>query len=397
MNVIYYIETNLTCIVLILMLRQQMRRNGDGSSTERLIFRQVLWATVALCISDMAAGILRGMTFSGARALIEASNIIFFVMMTAIGYLWTLYVELHISKSDAKAQRRKQFILSLPLIAFIILAATNPFTHILFTVDESNQYARNYGVYIHWAISWSYLIYPTVRTAVAMSREKSRARRKELSPLLYFIIAPIISSVVQMLFYGVSSTQVGMTVSIVAIFLMEQSGQIGTDTLTGLNNRRGLDRYLADCIQSRDGEAVCVIMVDLNNFKQVNDRFGHLSGDHALADTAGVLKRACEAVTKRVFLCRFGGDEFLIVGKRLEPADIDALRSSIAAGLHGLNEKSGHGFALSVGIGAASGVCATMEDAERLIHEADEAMYEDKARLKAADKVKQPPFPGIKI
>lgn len=61
---------------------------------------------------------------------------------------------------------------------------------------------------------------------------------------MYFIIAPSIAPVIQMLFYGVTSTQVGITLSIVILCITNQNAQILTDPLTKLNNRRGLDGYL---------------------------------------------------------------------------------------------------------------------------------------------------------
>jgi len=85
-----------------------------------------------------------------------------------------------------------------------------------------------------------------------------------------------------------------------------------TDPLTEIYNRRSLDRLAGQFISQarRRGSALCLLMIDADNFKKINTRFGHLTGDFVLAEIAGILKtmiRGSDAVV------RYGGDEFLIL------------------------------------------------------------------------------------
>ncbi len=383
MSAIYYVETNLICIVLLLLLRWQMHRQRENYPTKKIIFDRILWSTITLCAADAIAGICRGRIFYGARIFIEASNLIYFEMLVVIGFLWTLYVGLSLGRVTRLGQK-KIWLLAIPLILFTVLALTNPFTHLLFVVDGNNLYARNSGVYFHWAVNWLYMLLPTVQTAIAIAREKSKSRRKALLPLLTFIIAPAIAGLPQMFFYGITSSQVGITISITAIFLIEQNDQIATDALTNLNNRRGLDKYLNDSVQSRSGVRISAIMIDINNFKQINDKFGHLIGDRALLSMACALKRVCNRMVTNTFLCRFGGDEFLIVGRELSDADVARIKALIVEELDRMNAEAKDPYTLTVGMGAASKDCVDMEDAEQLVRLADEAMYEDKKNSRRA-------------
>ena len=70
-------------------------------------------------------------------------------------------------------------------------------------------------------------------------------------------------------------------------------------------------------------EKLFLFMIDVDNFKSINDCYGHLEGDNALIYTANVLKRACAPFRKRPYIARFGGDEFIVV---LEGEDQDAQR-----------------------------------------------------------------------
>ncbi len=85
------------------------------------------------------------------------------------------------------------------------------------------------------------------------------------------------------------------------------------DDLTGLANRRRLDYLLAQECQraNRSGQPLSLIMVDVDHFKEFNDRYGHLAGDDCLKAVAGLLNGICQRPAD--LACRFGGEEFLVI------------------------------------------------------------------------------------
>ncbi|MFZ0160153.1 MAG: GGDEF domain-containing protein, partial [Kineosporiaceae bacterium] len=78
------------------------------------------------------------------------------------------------------------------------------------------------------------------------------------------------------------------------------------DPLTGLENRRGVERF---CAAMAPSDPVCLVMIDIDHFKDVNDRFGHAVGDAALREVAAVLSASVRSVDR---VARWGGEEFLI-------------------------------------------------------------------------------------
>ncbi len=146
-----------------------------------------------------------------------------------------------------------------------------------------------------------------------------------------------------------------------------------TDYLTGLPNARSLflhlDREIARC--RRTQSALAVMVCDLNGFKQVNDRFGHLEGNKILKRFAASLREACREYD---YVARMGGDEFVIVapGMKREAAHDRALllnRFAIEAGEEVCGERL-----LSLSVGTAFYMDDGM-DAEQLLREADRRMY----------------------
>lgn len=379
MTIIYYSEINLICIIILILFMSQMRYKGGQLSTDSRIFNLILWTTVVMCISDMVAGICRGQFFTGARVLIEGSNMVFYETISVVSYLWLVYVCIKLKLVENK---KELFPAAIPFFVISIVTIVNPFAHWLFTIDENNLYTRGVGVSFHWIVSWGYLIIATIIIFYKFTREKDRRKRKEIVPLMFFIVAPVIASVIQMLFYGVTCSQVGITISIVAISLMEQNNQILTDALTGLRNRYGFNKYWENYIHNHSETKLFTIMIDINCFKQVNDRYGHLEGDRALTDVADAVRQSCEDMATQLFSCRYGGDEFLIAGCDLSNDEVMDLKTRIYRKIEEKNILKKYPYALSVSIGTASGICMNSDDIDNLLRLADEAMYAEKKQLK---------------
>jgi diguanylate cyclase (GGDEF)-like protein len=156
------------------------------------------------------------------------------------------------------------------------------------------------------------------------------------------------------------------------------------DTLTGLPNRQRCietaDRFFADAATAR--EQVAVIYMDLNNFKRVNDTFGHSVGDAVLQNVAGKLTRLVsrfQAEYADVSVARFGGDEFVVLVRH---AAARRLASEIAGACHEtLKDPIAHAgleFYSAPSIGVAVYPDDGLDVATVLKH-ADTAMYQSKA------------------
>ena len=162
--------------------------------------------------------------------------------------------------------------------------------------------------------------------------------------------------------------------------LAEAEAAAATDALTGLANRRELERQMEMRIQRMT--PFCALLVDLDDFKSINDRFGHECGDQALRMFASVLN---EQVRPGDVVARWGGDEFFVI---FDCAMKDALRRSQQISLqlsrrYSLNWK---GKSISISLQASSGVVEYCygETASALFRRADEAMYAVKGKRSAA-------------
>jgi diguanylate cyclase (GGDEF)-like protein len=156
-----------------------------------------------------------------------------------------------------------------------------------------------------------------------------------------------------------------------------------TDELTGLANRRGFFAFTQQQIKQarRNNERMALFFADVDDLKSINDTFGHVSGDRALADTAQILR---ETFRDSDIIARMGGDEFAVVLGNLQDAGVDPVRERLAKRLEEYNARREGTFRLSLSEGLAVFDPAKPVTLDELIREADARMYEQKQAKKAA-------------
>ena len=149
-----------------------------------------------------------------------------------------------------------------------------------------------------------------------------------------------------------------------------------TDPLTGLYNQRYLRRHLGGLMDNGQGRPLAVLMLDVDHFKLVNDRFGHASGDRALRLIADCLR-----INTRVFdsVARYGGEEFVVVmpGTAMEEATAAAERLRSAIEVIEFVALDGTSVPLTASIGVACTPTASGSP-EMLLQAADAALYDAK-------------------
>jgi len=152
------------------------------------------------------------------------------------------------------------------------------------------------------------------------------------------------------------------------------------DPLTGLYNRQYLEDYVSKAIQrvQRHGDVLILVFIDIDNFKYVNDTFGHDEGDNVLKKVSTIFK---ESFRKYDVVVRYGGDEFIIFleeknyNKALIKTILDKVVQRIEEGLLKFKISASYGYSLAP---------KEADKIEELIAIADERMYMHKKKKKAA-------------
>jgi len=216
--------------------------------------------------------------------------------------------------------------------------------------------------------------FSTMRSAVAVPLEGGRGVLGVLA--LYHMEKDAFTKDHLRVLLGISP-KIGMSIENALRFRQVESSAT-TDFLTTLPNARSLFLQLdAELARGhREKHPLAVLVMDLDGFKQVNDRFGHLEGNKMLRDVATALKTACREYD---YVARMGGDEFVVLLPGAKPSDADAraahFRELVAQTCHtGLST-----IGVSVGTAHFPGDGSS---AEELLALADRRMYQEKCQHK---------------
>jgi diguanylate cyclase (GGDEF)-like protein len=141
-----------------------------------------------------------------------------------------------------------------------------------------------------------------------------------------------------------------------------------TDPLTGLGNRRHFDERLARELDraDREGTPLSLCLVDLDDFKTINDTYGHAAGDSVLTAAASCLRRGGEAF-------RYGGDEFALLLPRCSETTAAEVAAAVCARIAELADPAGHALAASAG--TATFAPSAWSEPGHLLRAADAALY----------------------
>lgn len=152
-----------------------------------------------------------------------------------------------------------------------------------------------------------------------------------------------------------------------------------TDALTGLSNRHAMEemfpREVLRCVS--DNVPVSLIMIDVDNFKSFNDKFGHVAGDRALSAVGNVLRKQFRP---RDLLVRYGGDEFAVLLPGVSEGEAVTIADRVRTAVSGSTESSSDSL-IRIPVNISMGVAQLEKRGsfESLLRKADEALYRAKA------------------
>ena len=153
--------------------------------------------------------------------------------------------------------------------------------------------------------------------------------------------------------------------------------QVRSDDLTGLCNRRGLYKYLENlCHNIPPDSQLALLLIDVDDFKRVNDLHGHLTGDRVLRAVAQALESAAGA---RDLPIRLGGDEFALLAEVHDRSDLLSLAERVQ---HTLRQYaiSHQGQSISCSVSMGGVLCVAQSDWPQWYSDADAALYRAKAQ-----------------
>ena len=294
------------------------------------------------------------------------SNTISSASSGIIGYCWCLFVEYHIHR-NFKRIKKKSRILAVPLIIATILIIFNLLgTDIIFDIPKENVYTRGPMNFILYIFVFVYYI----ESIYTVQKAKNDSILVEFFPIYFFIIPCMIGTMIQGFFFGISTIWLCVAIAFIIVYIEIQISISFIDDLSGLYNRKYMNHYL-DKLQNDKPKRVYGFLMDINDFKTINDIYGHLKGDQAIIQFGKILQHS---IDKDSVAIRMGGDEFVIFAILKSNEEALALKKHIEQNVRQFNTNSTEPFHLSFSIGIAK----YSGNIETFLSSMDDSMYEAK-------------------
>lgn len=353
-------------LMIVLMLSKHHR--GKVVSLDGRLFDGMCRMCLALCVLETLSFWVDGSDFPGARMIILGTNASLFILNAIFSYVWSVYVDYKFY-GDFQRLRRIYRYVAIPAVVVCLMCLLNLFVPVFFWVGEGNLYYRTPLVVITYVVTYCYLTYG----AVLVFRNRHKTNRYLFMPVMTFLVPIYLGSLVQLCCYGVAMIWVSVAFGLTSLYINLQNEKVFLDTLTDLYNRSYLMHYMEYLSrQNKKSTAVMGMMLDVNNFKHINDTYGHLAGDAVLREVGKILQSATDG---RGAVVRYGGDEFVILLEGDTQKMGQHVREEIEKGLARYNASGNAPCPISLSLGVSE---FDRLDVDKFFRDMDEKMYDDK-------------------
>lgn len=371
-----YVVIDAFCFVYALTALVRMS-DSLGSEHEMLQLRNMIYAYLVMILADIPTALAEGGFVTLDTSGFAMACAIDLIAVALGCYYWFQYV-LDRLGSKLPDTRRFRVLATLPVVIVCVLDVLSVFTGWVFDIGPDYAFADGPLYLPHAIVDYTYLLVPAVMAVVRMMGEHSRQRRREYLLYTAYMVVPLLSGLFEDSLPTVPIVSMS-TFMVINLFLLSvQDQQIFSDALTGLNNRRRLNRYLEERLQAASPEhPVAVFMMDVNDFKAINDGYGHVAGDNALREFAFALQSISGAYD--AFIARYGGDEFCLVADVSEhaPEKIVAGITRSVEEAHSRKSPDASPCPISASIGYAT--CSEpTTNPEDVLRQADAMLYAEK-------------------
>ena len=369
----FYVEVNLGCVCILMLLLYSIKRLPTPQLKYTLFQNLILWHIIYF-ISDSAWALVNDNVLPKNVITVLVVNYLNVVIMPVVAYSCFIFAEIGTRTDMTRKQiERFRFKLIIPIVlqALALFVTFCKFPD--FWLDDQLE-PIDFYYFLLSLLPMCYWIAATIRGLLRARNVQNRPNLRTYLVVASYTPGVLIAGGAQVIFSLTTPLFCfWCTFIILFVYLHLQNHLISTDSLTMLNNRNRLHHYLH---QQRDEKDSFVIMVDVDHFKQINDTYGHAEGDKALVLVSQALKKACERLSYSMFLCRYGGDEFLLIAQTDVPNKVvnqirECLQEEIA------NQKRSLSYTIEASVGFARWDGHPESFKESMIN-ADKKMYEDK-------------------
>lgn len=374
MVILAQVQINIVLFILLLILLGHMYFNMNRKNITNRLFMWVMGLTAVTLMLEIFSVILNNENLKQFIVLHNMINVIGFTVSPIIPFLGYVFSKEWVNRYQKEKIKFKKILL-LPLFINAIMALISYRGNVLFHVTNENIYERGPLFFILPCISYMYFGY----NLYFIYKERKKFTWYEFRIFNLFYIAAAIFTGIQLIYSGYLTTWNGTALMVVIIYIFILNDQAHRDRLTGLENYSSYENYV-EKVSNKKINNLFIINIDIDDFKNVNDKFGHHEGDEAIKIFANLLIESFPLRQKK--LIRLGGDEFLILLEDEQQETVEDYIQNLTENVEAYNRTGEKLYRLKFSYGMACYANAN-ESIHELLKCADQFMYEQKQSRKS--------------
>lgn len=350
--VTYYIEAQIACILLIGLIGLKIAKGVNKQFSQMVLGNIVILLILYYC-AEIFWALVDGGFFGESQTLLYLSNLFTYMLLSIIAYMWYILSEA-IQNDKSVENDITRLILSIPVWISGILCVSAYRTGLVYYVDDNGNLVGGKLYLILVIVPFAYMIAASVKAFYRAFNKDKYADRNIYFIIGMFPLTPIVLGIIQARYWRIPTVCYGTVVAVYYVYTSMLDNLISLDPLTQINNRHQMFKYLAQKMRVEEpGMSLFVLMIDIDDFKNINEAYGRLEGDRALVRVANSIKNACQGPRNRFFVSRYGGDEFVVVAQMAYKAEAVWLSDQIKNNVKRMAQDLGLSYNVNVSVGIA--------------------------------------------
>ena len=377
MIILGQVQTNIVLSILLAILLVHAYFNMNRKKITNALFMWIMLLTLFTLILEIFSVILNNSDFKQFIVLNKLVNITGFILAPSILYIGYLFSREWANMYE-KEKIKINYILILPLLINALGALASYNFNVLFYITSNYIYERGKLFFILPCVSCIYILY----NLYFIYKYRKKFTCWECILFSSFYVVPAIFSIVQLIYDKYLTIWNSTAIILVITYIFILNDQSNRDSLTGLENRLAYEHYVQN-INDKKKNKLFFIYMDLDEFKKINDQYGHSAGDEAIKKFATLLGESF--VLRKKKLIRVGGDEFLVLLEEESREKVDFYLQKLIQNVKEYNDGEKKPYKLKFSYGCAL-YTDDYENIYELYQQVDRLMYEQKQNKKLSKK-----------
>jgi diguanylate cyclase (GGDEF)-like protein len=370
----FSLNSILSSLILLVMILVDYLHRYDTDTFQRRLYFSIIVSVIIAIVSDGIYTFFEGRPGKAVYYLLYVVNTLYFIFQITAYYVTVLFVDYVTNKNQERTKKIFYAVVVILVINAVILCFNFPRGY-YFYISPENTYV--YGDMYTLRLMISYLPAPILIVDLLISRKN--IKRSQAYMLTFFALLTGSGAALDLILGSGHLIWPCLSAALLYMYFFIVRTDSKIDSLTGIDNRYSFNEFIKSLSGVNEKQAYSFVMIDLDEFKKINDTFGHLEGDNALRDTATILK-GCVRHTD--FAARYGGDEFILAARA--DSNIEVLLRRILDAVQAQNDKNTRPYKIKLSYGYDVFTPNRGQSIEEFLAHVDRLMYKQKAEKRGA-------------